>query len=123
MIIKGVQPTIGGLLSIQSITSFASLIRVGACVESSLRSGNFPKLVVIDGQINNFNSNRRDGTCNRDSAPDYSEQHAAVYVESPEEPAYAVSQPDPFSLVHAPNYAPTAHTATVEPVHHVAPAC
>ena len=92
MIIKGAQLAIGGLLSIQSITSFASLIRVGARVESSLRSGNFPVLAAIDGQINNnFNNNHRDGTCKRDSAPDYSEQHTISYIEPPEEPAYAAS--------------------------------
>ena len=77
IITRGAQPVTEALLSIQSITSLASLIRVGARVESSLRSGNFPALSAIAWEINNnFNNNRHDGTHNRDSAPGYSEQHA-----------------------------------------------
>ena len=120
MIIKGAQPATGALLCIQPVTSYASLIRDGASVESSLRSGNFPTLSALARQANAFNnSNRRGSKNNSDSAPSYSEQHAIAYIESPVEPANAASQPDSTLLDYAHN---PAHTATVEPVHHVAPA-
>ena len=44
IVIKEAQPSLGALLSIQPVTTFAALIRAGASVESSLRSGNFPTL-------------------------------------------------------------------------------
>ena len=47
MIIKEMQAVTGALLCIQPITSYASLIRAGACVESLLRSGNFPMLSAL----------------------------------------------------------------------------
>ena len=123
MIIKGAQPAIGALLSIQPVTSLTSLIRFGTCVESTLRSWHFPTLAAIAGPINNNSSNNHhDGTRNRDSAPGNSEQHTIAYVEPPVEPAIAASQPDSFPLEYAHSFAHTTHTATVEPVHHVAPA-
>ena len=123
MIVKGAQPAIGALLAIQPVTSLASLIRSGACVESSLRSGNFPTLAALAEQINNNSSNNRRGSNkNNNSAPNYSEQHAVAYVNSPSEPAYAASQLDSSQLDHAHSLAHTAHTATIEPEHHVAQA-
>ena len=120
MIIKGVLPATGTLLCIQHITSFASLVRASARVESLMRSEHFPALFALARQANT--SNRRSSNNSNNSSPDCSEQLTEAYADPPEEPAYAESQPDPFPLEHAPNYAPAAHTATVEPVHHVAPA-
>ena len=89
-------------------------------MESSLRSGNFPALAVIDGQINNdFSNNRRGDTRNKDSAPNYSKQHAVSFIKPPVEPAIAASQPDSTQLDYAHSL---AYTATIERVHHVAPA-
>ena len=120
MIIKGAQPVTGALLSIQPITSYASLIRVGARVESSLRSGHFPALSAMARQANNPSSSnsRRCSNNNNDSATGYSQQHAIAYVDSPSEPAYPESQPDSTLLDYAHSL---THTATVELVHHVAP--
>ena len=120
MIIKGAQPTTGALLSIQLVTSFASLIRAGARVESSLRSGNFPALSAMARQANNpSNSNHRSSNNNNDSATGYFEQHAVVYVDSPPKPAYAESQLESTPLDYAHDLAHTTHTATIELVHHV----
>ena len=119
MIIKGVQPTTGALLCIQPITNFASLIRAGPRVESSLRSGNFPTLSALARQANNSSSsNHRGSSSNNDFATGYFEQHAVACVESPAKPANAASQPysTPLDYTHS-----LAHTATVEPVHHVTP--
>ena len=121
MIVKGVLPATGTLLCIQHITSFASLIRAGARVESSLQSGHFPALFALARQADST-SNRHNSDSSNNSASDCSEQHAAASVDPPKVPAFAKSQPDPFSLVPAPIFAPTAHTVTVEPVHHVTPA-
>ena len=121
MIIKGALPATGTLLCIQYITSHASLIRAGAHVESSLQTGHFPALSALVRQANT-SSNRRSSSNNNNSTPDCSERHFEANADSPEGPAYAESQPYPFLLEHVPNYAPTAHIATVEPMHHVAPA-
>ena len=120
MIVKGALPVIGTLLCIQHITSHALLIRAGVCVESSLRSGHFPALSALARQANT-SSNRRNSNNNNSPTPDCSEQLTEARTDSPEELAYAESQLGPFLLEHAPNYAPTEHTVTVEPMHHVAP--
>ena len=121
MIVKEAQPATRALLAIQPITGLASLIRASAHMESSLRSWNFPALAALAEQINNNSSNNRRGSNkNNDSAPGYFEQHTVAYVDSPYEPAYAASQLDSSQLNYAHSLAPTAHTATVEPVHHVA---
>ena len=92
MIIKGVQPATGTLLSIQPVTSYTSLIRAGVRVENSLRSGNFPTLSALARQANNSSSsNRRSSNNNSDSTPSYSEQHAIAYIKSPVEPTNAAS--------------------------------
>ena len=83
-----------------------------------MQSGHFPALSALAKQANNT-SNRHSSN---NSTSDCSEQHAVACPDPPEVPAFAESQPDPFLLVHAPIYAPTAHTIIVEPVHHVAPA-
>ena len=65
-------------------------------------------------------NNRRSNNNDNDSATGYSKQHAVAYVDSPFELAYVESQPDSTPLDYAHSNAHTAHTATVEPVHHVA---
>ena len=124
MIIKGAQPATRALLCIQPVTSFASLIRDGAHVESSLRSGNFPALSALARQANNTsnNNNRRSNNDNSDPAPGYSKQHTITYVDSPSELANAATQSDSSQLDYAPSSAHIAHTATIEPVHQVVPA-
>ena len=60
-LIRGAQPSIGGLLSIQPIITFASLIRAGARMESSLRSSRYPSLSALarqDTAPSNSNSHR-----------------------------------------------------------------
>ena len=123
MIIKGAQPATRALLSIQPVTSYASLIRAGTRVEGPLQGGHFPTLSAMARQANNpSSSNRRSSSNNNDSATSYSQQHAIAYVDSPSKPAYVESQPDSTSLDYAHDLVHTAHTATVEPVHHIAPA-
>ena len=74
MIIKGAQSATGTLLCIQPVTSYASLIRAGACVESSLQRANFPTLFALARQANNSSySNCRSCNNNSDFAPSYSE--------------------------------------------------
>ena len=120
IITRGMQPATGALLSIQSITSFASLIRSSTHVESSLQSRNLPTLAAIAWEINNnYSNNRHDGICNRDFTSDYFKQHAVSYVEPPAKPAIAASQSDSSQLDYAHSL---AHTAIVKPMHHVAPA-
>ena len=107
MIVMRAQPATRALLAIQPVTSLASLIRSTVRMESSLRSGNFPTLAALAGQINNNSSSNRCGSNkNNNSAPSYSEQHAVASVDSPSELAYAASQPDSSQLDYAHSLAP-----------------
>ena len=60
--IGGAQLATGALLSIQPVTTFTALIRASTCVESLLRSGNFPALSAFAKQATaSSNSNNSSG--------------------------------------------------------------
>ena len=90
-LIRGAQPSIGGLLSIQPITTFASLIRAGARVESSLRSGCYLALIAFAGQDtapgnnnhNHSNSNNNNGNNSNHSRRRDHPKPAVAFIGSP----------------------------------------
>ena len=90
MIVKGALLATATLLYIQHITSFASLIRAGAHVESSLQSGHFPALSALARQANSTNNHRSSNSSNN-STFDCSEQHAVTCADPLEVPAFAES--------------------------------
>ena len=118
MILKGTLLVTGSLLCIQHITSFASLVRAGTCVESSLQSEHFPALSALASWANTSDRSNRNN--NNNPATGYFEQNADTYVDSPIEPANAASKLDSTLLDHAPSSTPITHTAIIEPVHHIA---
>ena len=112
----------GGLLSIQPITSFASLIRVGALVERLLQSGNFPALTEFAKQAaassGNNSSNNNKGNNNSDAR--YHKKATIACLDSPVELPPTENQPGSPQFASAPSFPHTTHTATIEPGHHVA---
>ena len=120
IIIKGAQPATEALLCMQPISSFASLIQADTRVESSLQDGNFPALSTFAKQATASNSNNNYGNSSSDVS--YYKKPFVTYIDSLIEPALTESQPCPAQLASAPSMPHTTQTtATIEPVHHVAP--
>ena len=121
-------PSTEALPSIQPVTSFASFIRVGAHVESSLRSDNFPALSTFAKQAtspnnnNNSSSNSNNNNSNNNSLPRRRDPPgtAIAYIASPAAPVHVVAQPGPNQVVYAPTprAPPTPQiTTTARPVY------
>ena len=93
----------GALLSIPSITSFASLTRAGTRMESSLQSGNFlalssfAKQAIVSSSSNSNNS----------SDVSYYKKLFVACIDSLAEPAHAGSQPGSTQLAFAHSIAHT----------------
>ena len=130
IISKGAQAATEALLCLQPITSFASLTRASACVESSLWSGNFPTLADFAKQATASSSNNYNKNCNsssnkgnNDADIRYYKKPTVTCIDPPAKPALIASQPSSSQLASAHNVAHTTQsTATIEPVHHIAPA-
>ena len=120
IIIRGAQPDIGGLLSIQPITTFSSLIRVDARVEGSLRSGSFPTLSAFAKSNNGSSSNNSGNNNPRRGDPS---KPSIAYVQSHATPINMVAQLGLSKVIYAPTRRThtTQDTTTIRPVHHVAP--
>ena len=111
----------GGLLSIQPITSFASLIQASAHVERLLQSGNFPALTEYAKQATAANNSNNKG--NNDSDARYHKKPTVACINSPAElppDENQLGSSQFASVLSSPHT--TQGTTTVEPVHHVAPA-
>ena len=131
IIIRGAQPSTGALLAIQAVTSFASLIRVGTRMESTLRSGNFPVLSVFAKQAtspsnggSSSNTNNNGGGNNNNPRRRDPPRLAVAYVDSPAAPVHMVALPGTNQVVYAPT--PSAPhtpqiTTTTRPVYSAPP--
>ena len=131
--IRGAQPSTGTLLAIQPVTTFASLIWAGTCVESSLRSGNFLALSTFAKQATasgSSHSGSSSSTTNNNSSNNNNPRRrdppwtAVAYVDSSAAPVHMVAQPGPNQVVYTPT--PSAPpipqiTTTARPVYLIAP--
>ena len=123
ILIRGSQPSIGGLLSIQPLTTFASLVRVGARIENSIRSGRYPTISASARQDiapNNCNNNHSGSNNNGNKHPRRREHSKPIvaFIDSSATQFNLEDQPVPNQVVYAP--APT-HTPqithTAQPVY------
>ena len=89
-------------------------------MESSLQRGNFPALAAFAKQATASNNSNNEG--NHDSGVRYHKKPIVACISSPAKLPPAENQPGSPQSASAPSYAPTAHTATIEPVLHVTPA-
>ena len=100
------------MLSLQSVTTFASLIRSGSRIESAIRSGRYPTISALAGQDivpnrnNNNNNYNGNNSGNNNSGNNHARRRdqpkpAVAYVDSPMAQFNLVGHPTLNQIVYA----------------------